>query len=198
MLKNIIFDCSDTLLRFDAPAWFATLTGDAQRARHIVTAIMKSSAWYRYDNGTATAQDVEREVLPQLDAADRALATRYIAEWIDHYTPIAGMPQLIADLKARGYRLFLLSDFPDCFPHLTERFDFFALFDGMTISYRAHCSKRDNGALFDHLLQEQNLRAEECAFVDDLPPYIELARARGIRAHLAADAKTLAAWIATL
>ena len=72
MLKNIIFDCSDTLLHFDAPAWFATLTGDAQRAQHIVTAIMKSPVWYRYDNGTATAQDVEREVLPLLDAADRS------------------------------------------------------------------------------------------------------------------------------
>jgi putative hydrolase of the HAD superfamily len=198
MIKNIVFDCSDTLLRFDAPAWFATLTGDAQRAQHIVTAIMKSPVWYRYDNGVATAQDVEREVLPLLDVADHDLAAHYIAHWIEHYTPIDGMPQLVADLKAHGYRLFLLSDFPDCFPRLAERFDFFALFDGMTVSYRAHCSKRDNGALFDHLLQEQSLRAEECAFVDDLPPYIELARARGIRAHLAADAKTLADWIATL
>ena len=138
MLKNIIFDCSDTLLCFDAPAWFATLTGDAQRAQHIVTAIMKSPVWYCYDNGTATQEDVEREVLATLNAADHHLVRRYLAEWMEHYTPIAGMPQLLADLKARGYRLFLLSDFPDCFPRLTERFDFLALFDGIGHRFGIH------------------------------------------------------------
>lgn len=198
MIKNVIFDCSDTILHFGAPAWLTDLTGDAARAEHIRTAIMNSPVWYRYDNGTATLEDVAREVLPGLAEADRPIARRHLQEWIDHYVPVEGMPQLLAELKARGYRLFLLSDFPDCFTRLAGRFDFFSLFDGMMVSYLVHCSKRDNGALFDCLLREYGLKPEECAFVDDLPPYVELARARGMQAHLAADAKTIADWLAGL
>lgn len=198
MIKNIIFDCSDTVLSFDSPAWLATLTGDAKRAERIHYTIFRSPVWYRYDNGLATLEDVERETMPLLEESDRDLVHRYIQEWIYHYTPIEGMPQLLSDLKTKGYRLYLLSDFPDCFPKLAARFDFFELFDGLMVSYRVHCSKRDNGALFDCLLREYDLKAEECAFIDDLPPYVELARARGMQAHVAADAKTLADWIATL
>lgn len=195
MIKNIIFDCSDTLLSFDSPAWLATLTGDAERADRIHSTIFKSPVWYRYDNGDATLEDVEREALPLLEEGDRDIARRYLREWIYHYTPIEGMPQLLSDLKAAGYRLYLLSDFPDCFPKLAARFDFFGLFDGLMVSYRVHCAKRDNGALFDCLLREYALNAEECAFVDDLPPYVELAKARGIRAHIAADAKSIRDWL---
>lgn len=195
MIKNVIFDCSDTILHFGVPAWLADLTGDAARAEHIRTAIMNSPVWFRYDNGTATVQDVEREVLPGLAEADRPIARRHLQEWVDHYTPVEGMPQLLAELKARGYRLFLLSDFPECFTRLAQQFDFFSLFDGIMVSYLMHCSKRDGGALFDCLLREYGLKPEECAFVDDLPSYVKLARARGIRAHLATDAKTIAEWL---
>ena len=198
MIKNVIFDCSDTILHFGASAWLSALVGNAKRAEHIRNAIMKSPVWYRYDNGTATVDDVAREVLPGLAEADRDIARRHLREWIDHYTPIEGMPQLLAKLKARGYRLFLLSDFPDCFPTLTQRFDFFSLFDGLMVSYLAHCSKRDNGALFDRLLQEYDLKPEECAFVDDLPSYVEFARARGMQTHIATDANTLEDWLEKL
>ena len=195
MLKNIIFDCSETILDFRSPAWLATLTGDAERAERIHLTVFRSPVWYRYDNGVATLADVEREALPLLPEQDHAIAKRYLREWIEHYTPIEGMPQLLRDLKAAGLRLFLLSDFPDCFPRLAARFDFFSLFDGLEVSYRAHCSKRDNGALFDRLLHDYALDASECAFTDDLPPYVAMARERGMKAHLAGDADVLRAWL---
>jgi HAD superfamily hydrolase (TIGR01509 family) len=197
MLKNVIFDCSDTLLKLKSPAWLAYFDGDLARAERIHNGIFASRVWFCYDNGTATLEDVEREAIPLLPPQDRALARRYVRDWITGvtYAPIDGMPQLLADLKAAGLRLYLLSDFPPCFSNLAARFDFFSLFDGMTVSYRAGCSKRDNGALFDHLLQEYALDPQECAFVDDLPAYLTLAEARGIRAHLAGDAALLRTWL---
>lgn len=197
MLKSIIFDCSDTLLQLKSPLWLAYFKGDLARAERIHSGIFTSPVWFRYDNGKATLTDVEREAIPLLPPEDRALALSYLREWItgSTYAPIDGMPQLLADLKAAGLRLYLLSDFPDCFSNLAARFDFFSLFDGITVSYRAGCSKRDGGALFDHLLQEHALDPAECAFIDDLPPYLVLAEKRGIRAHVAGDANVLRAWL---
>ena len=94
-------------------------------------------------------------------------------------------------LKNAGYRLYLLSDFPPCFEVLPRTFPFFSLFDGMMISYQVGVSKRDNGALFSHLLQRFDLRAEECAFVDDCQAYVAHAKSIGIEGYLASDIQAL-------
>ena len=45
--------------------------------------------------------------------------------------------------------------------------------------------------LFSHLLQRFDLRAEECAFVDDCQAYVAHAKSIGIEGYLASDIQAL-------
>lgn len=182
MIKNILFDCSDTLLRFHAKEDLATQLQNAERAERIHNAYFQNEAWNGYDNGELTVEELKAVALPLLDEADRPIANRYLDTFTDHYTPIEGMAELLQELKKKGYPLYLVSDFPPCFQTLWERYDFFKLFDGRAVSYEAKGSKK-NLRLFKYLLETHKLDPAECLFIDDLDYLVANAEACGINGH---------------
>ena len=129
MIKNIVFDCSDTLLRFSALNELAKVTGDASKATQIKGSIHQSRAWNLYDKGLMSEENLRLEILPLFDESDRSYAAWYLDNWLKCYSPISGMYEIVADIKEKGWPLYILSDFPLCFDELKKRFpDLFVLF----------------------------------------------------------------------
>ena len=60
--------------------------------------------------------------------------------------------------------------------------EFSALFDKMYLSHEIGLRK-PNTEVFEHILKEQNLKAEEVFFIDDSPQHIEGAKKLGIKTH---------------
>lgn len=180
MIRNIIFDCSETLLRFGAIDHLTALIGgDRAAAEKLHYAIFRSEPWHMYDNGQLPEDELEGAILPLLPEADRPVARRYLHEWLNTYSVIDGMPELLDELRSAGYALYLLSDFPPCFRVLPEKFELLNRFDGRVVSYEVGCSKRD-GRIFDILLEKYGLNAAECIFIDDLQPLVNKGEAHGI------------------
>ena len=176
MIKNIVFDCSDTLLRFGALDELTKVVGDASRALQIKTVIHQSRAWNLYDKGMISEEGLRKDILPLFDESDRPHAAWYLDNWITCYSPIPGMYEIVAELKEKGWPLYILSDFPPCFNILKERFpDLFSLFTGLAVSCECHATKSDKG-LFAHLLNTFSLVPSECLFIDDIPRLVENAR----------------------
>ena len=98
MIKNLLFDCSDTLLRLHSKVDLADLLGDPERAERIHNAFFHSETWGKYDNGLLTEEEMKSALLPLLDPEDRAVAEEYIDTFTDHYTPIEGMSELLTEL----------------------------------------------------------------------------------------------------
>ena len=187
MLKNIIFDCSDTLLRFSGFELLENIVGDSRRAENIYRSMLNHPTWGLCDEGKADAEALARDVLPLLDEPDRDYGRIYIDKWMTNYSVIDGIPELLADIKTKGYKLYLLSDFPDCFDKVVKQFPFFDLFDGMAVSYAYGTSKR-SGGLFTALLETYSLKADECLFVDDLATNTAKAERLGMKALRFTDA----------
>lgn len=183
MIRNILFDCADTLLRFHSKEDLASGLGDPARAERIHNALLRSEIWGKYDNGIVDEDEIKRVVLPTLPEEDREIAVDYLEGFIHHFTPFDGMEDLLKDLKKKGYALYLVSDFPHKFTVLWETFDLFRLFDGRAVSFEAKGSKRD-GKLFDYVLKTYGLNPAECFFVDDLDSLIAKAGTCGIRGHV--------------
>ena len=100
--------------------------------------------------------------------------------------------QLIKSLKNK-YRIYLLSNTNiihiDAFKkQIGDRKweEFSALFGKMYLSYEVGMRK-PNTEVFEHILKEQNLKAEEVFFIDDSPQHIEGAKKLGIRTHYLLD-----------
>lgn len=191
MIRNIVFDCSDTLLRFSALSELADKVGDAPRAARIKAAIHQSRAWNLYDKGLMSEDGLRREILPLFDDSDRPYAAWYLDNWLSCYAPIPGMFEIVADLKEKGWPLYILSDFPPCFDKLTARFpELFRLFGGMAVSCQCQATKGDKG-LFAYLLDKFSLDPAECVFIDDVPRLVENARSLGFCGVDFKDAESL-------
>ena len=179
MIKNIVFDCSDTLLRFSALDELARVTGDAPRAARIKAAIHQSRAWNLYDKGLMSEEGLRREILPLFDEDDRVHAAWYLDNWLKCYSPIPGMYEIVAELKEKGWPLYILSDFPPCFDVLKMRFPaLFGLFGGLAVSCECQATKGDKG-LFAYLQSKFALDPAGCLFIDDVPRLVENACALG-------------------
>lgn len=191
MIKNLIFDYSDTLMRFGGLDWLRKVAGDEERAMHIHCTMFLLPEWAVYDRGELDGETVKSRLKASLDNSDCELGLRYFDEWYRHHTMIEGIPELLAELKAKGYGIYLLSDYPECFEYNWEKFaDFFRIFDGRGVSYELHSRKRERTA-FPLMLDRYGLKAEESYFVDDLGLNIEAARECGLRAHQFTTTKCL-------
>jgi HAD superfamily hydrolase (TIGR01509 family) len=95
---------------------------------------------------------------------------------------------LIQSLK-KEYSIYLLSNTNtihiDAFKKKMGRVQwkkFCNLFDKMYLSHEVGLRK-PNTAIFEYLLKEQNLKAQEVFFIDDSPQHIEIANKLGIKTH---------------
>ena len=191
MIKSIVFDCSDTLLRFSALDELTKVVGDAPHAAQIKAAIHQSRAWNLYDKGLMSEEGLRREILPLFDDGDRPHAAWYLDHWLECYSPIPGMYEIVAELKEKGWPLYILSDFPPCFDALKARFpDLLALFHGLAVSCECQATKGDKG-LFAYLLSKFALDPEQCVFIDDVPRLVENACSLGFHGIAFENAKSL-------
>ncbi len=182
MIKNLIFDCSDTLLRFGGLRWLREVTGDEDRSMLIHRAMFLLPEWALYDKGELDSETTKKKLIAALGEEDRELGAEYFDTWYRKHTIIEGIPELLSELKEKGYKLYLLSDYPICFEHVWESFELFDMFDGRGVSYELGWRKREKKA-FPLLLERYSLRAEECFFVDDLGLNIDAAIECGLGAH---------------
>ena len=197
MIKNLIFDCSDTLLRFGGLDWLREEVGE-ELALHIHRTMFLQPEWPIYDKGNLDGETIKKKLRAAFDERDRELGLQYFDMWYRKHTMIEGIPELIRELKAKGYRLYVLSDYPECFEYVWESFaDFFAIFDGRGVSYELHARKRERTA-FPLMLERYGLCAGECCFVDDLYLNTDAATECGITAHLFSGVENLRKALAEL
>jgi len=184
MIKNIIFDCSETLLRFGAIDHLTHLLGgDRAAAEKMHYTLFRSKAWHRYDNGQLPETELEDALLPLLPESDRETGRRYLREWVHTYSEIDGAADLLEDVRKSGYGMYLLSDFPPCFSVLWEKFDLLHGFDGRVVSYEVGYSKKD-GKIYDILLEKYDLDPVECLFIDDIQKNVDIGEEHGIQGIL--------------
>ena len=190
MIKNIIFDCSETLLSFHAIDYLASLVGDREKAVKMHYTLFRSEPWHRYDNGKLPENELESSLLPLLPEEDRETGRLYLREWINTYGVIEGAPQLLEDVRKAGLRTYLLSDFPPCFSVLWKKYEFLHHFDGRVVSCEVGYSKKD-GVIYDILLEKYGLNGSECLFIDDVPKNVEIGEAQGIPGVVFTDMPSL-------
>jgi putative hydrolase of the HAD superfamily len=106
--------------------------------------------------------------------------------------------ELLKRLK-KNYRLFLLSNtneihekaFTQMMMHDFGENVLPDIFEGIYFSHRMHKRKPD-AEIFEQVLKENNLAAEETLFIDDSPQHIDAAKQLGIQTLLFEKGKTIA------
>ena len=207
MIRNIIFDVGKVLVSYEPDAYMQRLGISKENQKKINEAMFQNKLWDTSDQGLGTPDrtypTICFETLLQnklWDTSDQGLGTP--DEFLQKF--IAGAPELadeitkihktvgntvelfpyamewILDLKARGYHVYILSNYSENMLDQTkDKLKFLPLMDGVVFSYKIKKMKPDP-EIYEYLCDEYWLEPEESVFIDDRPVNIKGAETCGI------------------
>ena len=181
MIRNIVFDMGNVLLRFDEGFFMdrAGLTDPADRA-WMEREVFRSVEWAMTDRGSLTpgeAADIMKRRVPE---RLRPYVDRLVCGWSEEIVPVPGMAKLVGMLKSAGYRIYLLSNAGINHGEYWSNVPGSTFFDGLLVSAEVGCVKPER-EIYGLLLERFSLVPEECVFVDDHPLNVEAATRQGMR-----------------
>lgn len=182
MIKNLIFDMGDVLIGY---RWKEMLTEDfgvaEERAYPIGKALFEDPIWREFDAGLQPMEAV-LEHYCTLFPEDAKVISRMFYEGERMPVKRERVWEMVAKLKDKGYRLYVLSNYSEyLFNKHTRDVPVIPLMDGMVISYQVHSIKPDH-AIYRHILDKYDLKPEESIFFDDRAENVEAAREFGMEA----------------
>ncbi len=181
MVQSIVFDIAGVIAQWDPKGWSIRQFGE-ELGPKVLAAAMWDSRWgEQVDRGTMSEEEffrLRREERPEL--AKELTATE--TGWREILQPKQDTEDLIRRLKAGGYHIYYLSNFPEkTFGYIWDHAPAFRLMDGGVVSWKEHLIKPEP-EIFQLLLRRYGLRPEETVFTDDTPPNVEAAKKEGLHA----------------
>lgn len=183
MIKNVVFDFGQVLCHFDEK--YIVYPYVSKEERDLVSRVVLDRLyWDRLDAGTISDKDAVLKMQERLPKHLRASAEKIYYGWIDNLPEVEGMRELISYIKEKyNVRCFLLSNISPYFVNNRHRVPILELLDGYTFSGTLGITKPDT-RIYEHLLSQHGLRAEETIFIDDKAENIEGALGVGICGYI--------------
>jgi 2-haloacid dehalogenase len=189
----VVFDVGNVLYGWDPDSFLVRqIADDEARLRFVEDADVYG--WHESLDGGRPYAEAAAEFTEKFPEY-----ARVIAAWSDHFGetitgPVPGMPELVAELDAKGVPLFAITNFSaDFWPPFHEKEKaFFARFRDIVVSGQVKLLKPD-AAIYYLALDRFRLRPDEALFVDDRQINVIGAELVGMKAHLFTDAADLRA-----
>jgi putative hydrolase of the HAD superfamily len=176
----VIFDIGRVLLTYE-PQEYLESRFSSEKAGDLLELIYLSDCWRKLDQGLmdfSQAKEAFSGLRPDLSLDVEKLISK--ESFLELIKPIPESIELLKDLKAKGFRICLLSNFSsEGFGWVQEAYDFWKLADEMIISSKVKLAKPDP-AIFSLLLSSLGLEPSECLFIDDTLENVEAAEKLGI------------------
>lgn len=182
MIKNVVFDIGMVLADF---CWYTYMTDELgfseETARLFGDKIVLTEFWHQLDLGVIPEVEVFAGMKKQMPGYERE--TELFFENLEFIVKNYDYSRdWILSLKERGYKVYLLSNYPrgTFVLHKEKVFNFVDAADGRVISGFERLTKPDR-RIYELLCDRYGLKPEECVFVDDQERNIEAARAYGMK-----------------
>lgn len=181
MIKNIVFDMGNVIIRFD-PELFMVRLGLAEEDRKLLKReLFVSLEWSRMDRGSLTDEEAAEIVCRRVPERLHDAVRRLVGMWDRPILPVEGMYELVKELRGMGYGIYLLSNASfrqhDYWPRVPAS----KFFDGTLISADVKLVK-PQPEIYRLLCDKFSLLPEECVFIDDSTSNAEGAYFCGINA----------------
>ena len=179
MIRNIVFDMGNVLIRFD-PDEFMDRAGitDSEDRKIVNRELFASVEWAQMDMGIETEDTFEPKVLARIPNRLREKVRELLRNWSYPRQYMPGMPELVQRLKQAGYGIYLLSNASVGQPAYWNQMPVSKLFDGTLVSAFVKTVK-PCPAIYRLFTEEFKLEEAECVFIDDTPINVAAAVACG-------------------
>ncbi len=190
MIKNIIFDFGKVLVDYDFSLIIHKLFSDADSERRFTDIMTSDEFLDRCD-----MEEIPfREIIEDMKCRYPEFRNEF-QEFYERYPDFVigemkGMRSLLERLKAKGFRLYGLTNWCSAVHEVMRRYGIFSLLDGRVISSEEKLIKPDT-AIYLRVCGKYGLDPAECLFTDDKQKNIDGAKSAGMEAVLFTDAETL-------
>ena len=180
MIDTIVFDIGNVLVEWHWRKTFTEQFGEAL-VEPLADATVRSPEWTELDRGVLG----EDEIVALLTKNAPAYAEQI--GWIvrESHRLVTTFPYAadwLRDLKAAGYKVYILSNFSEFgYNRAKPGFTFLPYTDGVLISYEVKLVKPDP-AIYAALCERFSITPENAVFLDDRAENTEAARAFGMHA----------------
>jgi len=147
--------------------------------KEFISKIIHTKIWLDMDKGLLTIEKARKIFISQ-HPEDKDMINFFFDNWLEMFTPIKRNVEILHLLKNNNYKLYILSNFiVEVYNYVKNRYDFFSLFDGQIISGEKNVIKPEL-EIYNLLLNQFNLIANECVFIDDVIGFLRPAKKLGI------------------
>lgn len=131
MIRNIVFDMGNVLIHW-RPALFVERMAIPEEDRPaLLREVFGSVEWIQMDRGTLSFEEGLGAICRRLPERLRGPARELTLDWWRHWLlPVEGMAELVRELKALGYGVYLLSNAKEDLPRYFDRIPGSECFDG--------------------------------------------------------------------
>ena len=173
-MKNIVFDLGRVVFAQDP----AKSSEEFKQFFSYVSQKQMPKFWCDYDKGVLSLEQVAH-ALAEYRGVEPDFTASMIHTAICRQETIKPTASLIADLKAAGYKLYVLSNMSREFIDFLRQQPVYKNFDGEVVSCEEGVVK-PMPEIYDILLTRYNLNPEETMFIDDREENILAARGKNI------------------
>lgn len=183
MLKAFVFDLGNVLLPFSHERMYAQVAAlCGAEVTTVRQALLDGELALGFERGAYTESELQAELERRLAASFEAdTLHRAIA---DIFSPDLVMLRVVDVLKARGYRLVLLSNTnPIHVRWIAQEYAVFEKFDDCVFSHEVRALKPEP-AIYAAAIRRANCAAGECFYTDDIEAYVVAGRMAGLDAEV--------------
>ncbi len=173
-MKNVVFDLGRVVFAQDP----AKSTAEFKQFFSYVSLTPMPQFWTDYDMGVLSFDQVAEE-LAAYRGVEPEFAREMITIAIGKQETIRPTEKLIDELKAAGYKLYVLSNMSREFIDFLRKQKVYENFDGDVVSCEVGIVK-PMPEIYDLLLKRFDLDAAETIFIDDRKENVDAAAAKGI------------------
>lgn len=176
MIKNLVFDFGNVLIEWNPAKILAAFVKEEDRKR-IKAAIFDSGLWAQTDTGQLTLKAAIQAAQTLLDSSYSATVEAIFTHWYETVDVYHQLQEKIFEWAQLGYGIYILSTTSEIF-YAVENAGLLPMtkvLTGKILSYEVGCAKPDK-SIYQKLLTQYALHANQCVFIDDLQINLDAAK----------------------
>ena len=167
MIKNIVFDMGRVLIEWEPEVIVAREGLGEDDSRLLLREVFACGEWAAMDRGWMSSEEGWRRICRRLPERLHENARRCVFDWWKGpLVPIPGMAELVREVKALGYGVYLLSNATSYLSEYFHRIPGSECFDGRIVSADVKLLK-PRPEIYRELYRQYGLDPAECFFIDD-------------------------------
>ena len=178
MIKTVIFDLGNVIVNFDETKIFnAWAAASNKSVSEVIEYYKDSSARKSYEMGKISSREYYKCVLKELNM--KMDFGKFKKVWNEIFTLNKDVEKIVKSLKGK-YKLILLSNTNDMqYEYIKENYRIVDIFDERVLSYKVG-TRKPNPMIYIKTLLKAKTLPFNCAYFDDIPKFINMAKFFGI------------------